>query len=336
MRAPVYVYDPTVTDSQSKVRGIGRYLQILKENAPSDWIFTDKLVGIPFHATIIQPFYTFYQSPLITKRISNRQIAVIHDIIPLKYPNHYPIGVRAYLYSLLQKYNLRLFDRIITDSETSKKDIIRYLKVRPEKIGVLYPTLAQCFWEKPTKRANPSDYCLYVGDGTWNKNLPTLARAIKKINVTCKFVGNVFRDTNPNHYTHPWQKDLQIFFSETKRDNRFVFPGFVSDEELLQLYVQSKLNILLSRDEGFGFSYVEAASQGCPSLLSDTPIFHEIAGNNAEYVNPNDVDLIAKTLSALVSDSDKLQSLSYGALERSKKYNSQNFKKQLLEIVYPN
>lgn len=335
MRAPVYIYDPTITDSQSKVRGIGRYLQILRENCPSDWIFTNNLTKIPFHAILVQPFYTFYQPPLITRRITDRQIAVIHDVIPLKYPEHYPIGVRAFFYSLLQKYHLGLFDLIITDSQTSKNDIVTYLKVKKDKIDVLYPTLANCFWNSNVKRSIPSDYCLYVGDGTWNKNLPIIAQAIKKANITCIFVGKIFADTNPDHYTHPWQSDLQLFFKETQNDKRFIFAGFVSDKELLHLYVQAKVNMLLSRDEGFGFSYVEAASQGCPSLLSDIPIFHEIAGESAAFVDPNGSEKIALKLNELLEDQKGREILSSKALEQSKKYGIDSFRKRLFEVVYP-
>lgn len=335
MRAPVYIYDPTITDSQSKVRGIGRYLQIVRENCPPDWIFTDNLKGIPSHAILIQPFYTFYQSPLITKRITDRQIAVIHDVIPLKYPEHYPIGVKAFFYSFLQKHYLGLFDSIITDSETSRNDIGTYLKVKKDKISVLYPTLANCFWDSKIKSSGPSDYCLYVGDGTWNKNLPIIAQAIKKANITCIFVGKIFADTNPVHYTHPWQSDLHLFFKETQNDKRFIFAGFVSDKELLHLYVQAKVNILLSRDEGFGFSYVEAASQGCPSLVSDVSIFHEIAEESAEFVDPTDPGKIALKLNELLEDSKKREILSFKALEQSKKYGVDSFRRRLQEVVYP-
>lgn len=335
MRAPVYIFDPTISDLQSKVRGIGRYLQILKENCPPDWIFTDNIKRIPFHAILIQPFYTFYQPPLITKRITDRQIAVIHDIIPLKYPQHYPIGIKATFYSYLQKYNLRLFDQIISDSQTSKKDIVSYLKIKPEKIAVLYPTLAQHFCNSTLPRTTPNDYCIYVGDGTWNKNLPTLARAIKKTDVICMFVGKIFADTNPDNYTHPWQEDLHNFFVEARGDKRFIFAGYVSDNELLQLYVQAKLNILLSRDEGFGFSYVEAGSCGCPSLLADRPIFHEIAGENAKFTDGDNPETVAKAITALVNDKKRLDELSVKALEQSKIYNSDSFKKRLQEVVYP-
>ncbi len=304
-------------------------------NCPTDWIVTDNLKEIPFHAILVQPFYTFYQPPLITKRITDRQIAVIHDVIPLKYPEHYPIGVKAFFYSLLQKYHLRLFDLIITDSETSKDNIITYLKVKEDKIAVLYPTLANCFWNSNLKRSQPSDYCLYVGDGTWNKNLSTIAQAIKKTNVTCIFVGKIFADTNPDHYTHPWQSDLQTFFKDTQNDKRFIFMGFIRDMELLNLYVQAKVNILLSRDEGFGFSYVEAASLGCPSLLSDIPIFHEIAGENAEFVDSTDAEKIASKLTYLIEDQKRREILSSKALEQSKKYGAESFRKKLLEVVYP-
>ncbi|MCX6730727.1 MAG: glycosyltransferase family 1 protein [Candidatus Roizmanbacteria bacterium] len=335
MRAPVYIYDPTIADTQSKVRGIGRYLQILRENAPSDWIFTEHLKGIPSHSVLIQPFYTFYQPPLITKRITDHQIAVIHDVVPLKYPEHYPIGLKAFFYSLIERFHLHLYDHFITDSETSKEDIASYLKIKKEKISVVYPTLARCFWEHPIHRSLPSDYCLYVGDGTWNKNLSTLARAIKKTNITCIFAGKIFSDPNPEHYTHPWQLDLQLFFKEAMNDKRFIFAGYVTDKELLNLYVQAKLNILLSHDEGFGFSYVEAGSLGCPSLLSDRPIFHEIAGTHAAFVDETSPEKIAATLTSLVGNTDRLNQLSVGALEQSSKYNSESFKKRLHEVVYP-
>jgi glycosyltransferase involved in cell wall biosynthesis len=335
MRAPVYIFDPTITDSASKVRGIGRYIQILKENCPPDWKFTGTLAGIPSHAILVQPFYTFYQPPLIKRRITDRQIAVIHDVIPLKYPSHYPIGIKAFFYSLLQRYYLGLFDSVIADSDVTKADIVSYLQVKQEKIKVLYPTLGKSFWESKEIQTTPSDYCLYVGDGTWNKNLSTIAKAIKKTNITCMFVGKIFADTNPQHYTHPWQSDLQEFFKEAQGDERFIFAGFVTDKELLKLYVQAKLNILLSHDEGFGFSYVEAGALGCPSLLADTPIFHEIAGENAVYVDQNDPEKIAHAISDLMENENKRKELSLKALERAKVYGVDVFKKRLLEVIYP-
>lgn len=335
MRAPVYIYDPTTVDHQSKVRGIGRYLQILKENCPVDWVFTDTLTGIPTHAILIQPFYTFYQKPLITRRITDRQIAVIHDVIPFKYPSHFPIGIRAWIYSLLQKRNLNMFDGFITDSEASKADLISILGIPENKISITYPTLANCFWQTSHTQVPSGDYLIYVGDGTWNKNLSQLAKALKKTDTPCMFVGKIFQDTNPDHYTHPWQEDLRVFFTEAKDNKQFIFTGFVTDSELIHLYTKARYNILLSHDEGFGFSYVEAAACGCPSLLNDKPIFHEIAGDAAEYVDGNNPFAIADKIRSLMKDDTKRDELAFKALEQSKKYSPSSFKSKLLAAVYP-
>jgi len=337
MRAPVYVFDPTITDVHSRVRGIGRYLQILKENAPADWHFTGTLTGIPYHSILIQPFYTFFQKPLITRRITDRQIAVIHDLIPQKYPDHFPIGLHAMWHQFFAKRALSHFDYIVTDSEASRQDIHTFLKVPLTHIPVLYPTLAAVMWKAAqTHRPGAAgDYCLYVGDGTWNKNLVTLARAIKQTSYSCIFAGNIFADTDPTHYTDPWQEELQEFFLLTKNDKRFIFAGYVTDAELIKLYEQARVNILISRDEGFGFSYVESSIFGCPSLLADRPIFHEIAGDAAVFTDHNNPKAIADALTMFFTNDTLRADIQLRALEQSKKYNTHTFSTHLKQLVYP-
>ena len=61
MTSPVFVYDPTSTDSQSKVRGIGRFIQILKETLPKDSVFTSNLGDVSFDSVFINPFINLVQ-----------------------------------------------------------------------------------------------------------------------------------------------------------------------------------------------------------------------------------------------------------------------------------
>src|SRR3989339_399387 len=312
----VFVYDPTTSDKQSAVRGIGRYLQILKESFP-EWIFTSSLTPSPYSLVpiFINPFFNFLQPPLTLRRLAQKQIAVIHDLIPLKYPSHFPAGIKGSIYILLNKLALKNYDLIIADSEASKRDIINILKIKSEKLRVVYPCLPKVFSIKyPVSSMKNSKYeildtryCLYVGDATWNKNLVNLARAIKIANVTCVFVGSVFEKVSSIKYpvfsmknkntkykildtkylSHPWQKELKEFFELTKDDKRFIFAGFVPDSELINLYKQASLNILPSRDEGFGFSFLEASQFSCPSVLSDIPVLREISAENGLFSNPN-------------------------------------------------
>lgn len=336
MRAPVYVYDPTQADALSRVRGIGRYIQIWRENAPSDWVFTTDTRSVPAHAFFIQPFFTFFQKPLITGRIADRQIAVIHDLIPQKYPLQFPVGLKGGIYELWSKWILRThIDHIITDSEASKEDIVKLLNRERDTISVLYPTLARAFWNESGKSTNPpGSYCIYVGDGTWNKNLVAIAHAIQKANVTCMFVGKIFEDPDPEKYTSPWQAEIREFFHIAQFDKRFIFTGYVSDKELFQLYKRARLNLLVSRDEGFGFSFVEAASFGCPSILADRPIFQEIAGDAALFCNPNDTDALAETITKLFNDEAVHRTIADKASARAQKYGIQRFKAALVDVVY--
>jgi glycosyltransferase involved in cell wall biosynthesis len=365
MTLPIYCFDPTVSDIQSKVRGIGRYLQILRENFSKEWQFINNLKIVPFDSVFINPFFNLFQPPLFYKRIAKKQIAVIHDLIPLKYPKHYPIGIKGNIYVYINKLLLKNYDLIITDSETSKKDIKTILNIPDDKIKVIYPTLPKVFLNPKSEYRNPKQfsneinpkrlknsdlehsdlfrnssfdirvlgYCLYVGDATWNKNLVNLAKAIKVANIQCVFVGKVFENFVSSDINHPWQKELKEFLELVQNDNRFIFPGFISDEELITLYQNALCNILVSRDEGYGFSFVEAASQECPSILSDIPIFHEIAQDGALFINHKNPEEIAKEIKNININNTLRQELRKKAKKRSEFFASEFFRKNFKAVL---
>jgi len=359
MAKTVIVFDPTKKDVLSQVRGVGRYLQILKENFP-DWIFSSKIENSKLkieNSVFVNPFFNFLQKPLIFKRIAKKQIAVLHDLIPLKYSDKFPAGIRGNFNIYLNKLALKNYDLVITDSFASKKDIIQILKVPEEKIKAIYPCLPKIFKSETQSTKSEtnlkskiinqnrfenwnlgnsnlfqtsnfefqiSNFCLYVGDATWNKNLVNLARAIKIADVPCIFVGKVFGkkiETN-----NPWFKEFNEFIEITNSDKRFILKGYITDYELVKLYKQAILNILVSRDEGFGLSYLEAANFGCPSLLSDISVLKEVsAGQGAIFTDPNDPEDIADKLKKLVSDENLRRKLSLEAQQQAKNYSYKKF-----------
>ncbi|MEK7070588.1 MAG: glycosyltransferase [Patescibacteria group bacterium] len=348
MGKQVFVFDPTATDEQSRVRGVGRYLQILKENFP-EFNFTSDLKTIPFESVFINPFFNLLQPPLITKRIAQKQIAIIHDVIPLTYPSHFPKGIRGTINVLRNKQALKHYDTIVTDSNTSKKNIERKLQVTSYKLQVIYPTLPKIFFEnkiqisKSKTQINPkfqmpnppvgeagTKYYVYVGDVTWNKNLVNIAKAVKIADVTCVFVGKAFQNSSSS--VHPWLKEFNEFKKEVENDKRFIFPGFVSDEELIQLYQNAVANILVSRDEGFGFSYLEAAVCQTPSVLSITPVFQEIAQNHALFRHAEDPKEIADGIKHYQDDHIR-KTISKDSKERSKAFSPEQFKKKWNEVT---
>lgn len=331
----VVIYDPVAADAASSVRGIGRYVQLLHENLPNA-IFTASLNRIPPASTLLMPFLNLTQPPAITRKLAKRQIAVIHDLIPLKNPHDFPIGLRGSLNVFRNKQTLKLYDTIVTNSEASKKDIINILKVPERKITVVYPCLPKSFMEKEkvAPQASPTvPYFLYVGDATANKNLACIARAIQAAEATCVFAGKVF--VQPVLSDNPWNNELNEFLKLSHHSERLILPGYVSDEKLLGLYRGAVANILLSTDEGFGFSYLEAAHCKTPSLLSDIPTFHETAADSALFTTPSGVEQIAMSLRLLMSEKKLRNELAGKAYERSKFFSAEKFKKKweaLLEL----
>lgn len=336
----VYVFDPTARDKQSKVRGIGRYLQILKESLENEFIFTNDLGSIPKDSVFINPFFNFLQPPVAFRRLAKKQIAVIHDLIPLKYPTHFPKGLKGNINMLLNNFSFSNYDTFVTDSEASKKDIIEMLNVPENKVKIIYPCLPSLFWKKQqiedfTKPANK--YCLYVGDATWNKNLVNLAKAVKEINVTCVFAGKVFsKETREEvrKINNPWLTDFQNFLKYTEEDKRFIFLGYVNDYRLINLYKQSAVNILISRDEGFGFSYLEAASQATPTVISDIPVLKEIStGKGVVVTSPSDPVGVANTIGELYFNEDKRLTLGIEAQRQAQLYSADIFRKNWKKLI---
>lgn len=366
MNAPVYVYDPTATDEKSKVRGVGRYMQTMYEYLGTDFTFTKNVDSVPHTHIFINPFFNHLQKPLKLGRIGKRQIAVIHDLIPFKYPKAFPIGLKGKLMRLLNNWSLKKYDFIVTDSEASKKDIVQILKIPDKRVRVIYATVPQTYLPHldTTQEHHPfhkeqnatvaefsnmdihqfasknlqnlHDFVLYVGDGTWNKNLINLAKAVQLANVTCVCVGKVFNPDNPQskaEIAHPWQHSLQVFLKIAKADKRFIFPGFISDIDLLSLYKKAKVNILPSFDEGFGLSYIEAGYMSTPSVLADIPVFREIARNGAHFANPNDPRDIAEKISQLYYDKILREKMSVQAFTRAQDFNPNKFRTNWLDLV---
>ncbi|MCS7093553.1 MAG: glycosyltransferase family 4 protein [Patescibacteria group bacterium] len=351
----VVVFDPTLKDKLSASRGIGRYLKILRENFPN-WRFIPALesfnhlknTSLKKKLVFLNPFLNLIHRPTFF-RMARKQIAVIHDLIPLKYSTNFPFGVKGKIYLLLNRLSFKNYDLFITDSLASKEDLVKILKIPAKKIKVIYPCLPEIFLTSQTKskkipldlqKSLPENFCLYVGDITWNKNLVNLARAIKIANVTGVFVGRMFdKETIKKNRSvnHPWLREYHQFLKETDGDKRFVFLGFLEDETLVEIYKKATINILPSRDEGFGFSFIEAGIFGCPSLLSDIQVFREISQAKLEkslaFFDPEDPNDLADKIIQVYFSKKNQKKLGNQAKMIAKNYSQEKFRQSFYQII---
>jgi len=291
--------------NHSTGRGVGiyaenlaKYLSLLPEIELNS--VNPDIVHYPF-------FDLFYPTLPIIK--AKPTVVTIHDLTPLVLPDLYPRGIRGNLNLIHQRLSLLNIKAIITDSNNSKKDLIRIFKLPVSKIQVIYLAADPLFNQKinqsklieiKKKYHLPDKFILTVPGGpNPNKNLPLLAKATQELKLPLVIVGKAFVNQEQTNLDHPELKDLR----ELKRFPHLLYPGFVSTSDLVYFYRLASLYCQPSLYEGFGLPLLEAMSADCLIVSADTSSLPELYGEGTITFDP-------KNLNMLINSLQKAQSLS--------------------------
>lgn len=325
---------PLENNSGHKVRGVGFYLQHLKNSLlkyfpNNEYSFFKNTRELPSTVDIIHyPYFDpfFLTLPLVKKC---RTFVTVHDLTPLLFPQHFPSGIKGLLKWQIQKRLLKNMDGIITDSNSSKKDIMKITGINGERIHVVYLAAGEEFkkinmtqkekQELLKKYHLPKKFVLYVGDVTWNKNLPSLINAIKLTSIPLVMVGKSLI-SNDYDISNPWNKDLVETQKLIKNGNQISTLGFVPTEDLVKLYNAATAFVMPSHYEGFGLPILEAMSCGCPVITSKHGSLPETAGEAAYYVDSNSSENIALGIKKVFEDEKLRQDLIQKGLVHVKKF----------------
>lgn len=311
--------DISPLQSGHKVRGVGFYLKHLKsayESQKSDieFQFTESLTTVKNVDLIHFPYFDPF-SPLPFSVSGIPTVVTIHDLTPIKFNRHFPAGIKGSFQWQLNKLKARKFAAVITDSNSSKEDIIKYLSYPKEKIHVVYLAAGELF--KPKQVAHerseelrrkyhlPPKFVLYVGDVTWNKNIPRLIEACVRKELPLVLVGKALAQTEYDR-SHPWNKDLVISQRLITTATNVSVLGFVEDKDLVDLYRIATVFAMPSLYEGFGLPVIEAMQSGCPVVTSQEGSLPEVGGDAVMYVNASDVENIGEGIKK-VFESAQLQ-----------------------------
>ena len=248
------------------------------------------------HFTSFRPFFI---SLPFTKPKNTKFVLTIHDLIPLIYPNIYKPGIKGKLNYLINKFLVKKYvDAIITISETSKKDIVRFLGVDPKIVNVIYLAPKEVFKKKIIAdhwimeidgKQVPRRFALYTGDVNYNKNIPNLIKACKIANIPLVIAGKQAYEIKNMDLKHTELKHLKNIDWQG-----VIRLGFVPDEILVDLYNLAAVYIQPSLYEGFGLPVLEAVACGTPIVATKTQALVEILGKDLDYVDPYDPNDMAK------------------------------------------
>lgn len=248
------------------------------------------------HFTSFRPFFISlpFQKPRGTKFV-----ITIHDLIQLIYPKVYKPGIKGSIKFFINKILIKKYvDKIITISETSKKDICRFLAVDPDIVKVIYlapkseykPISKQTAFKIIKKFNLPEKFVFYYGDINYNKNINVLIKACELLDIKLVIAGKQALEIETMDLKHP--ENMHLLNLNLSNVIRL---GYVSDEEANAILNSAICLVQPSLYEGFGLSVLHAMASGCPVIVSKTQALVEIGGDACLVFNPNSsIDLSIK------------------------------------------
>ncbi|MCG9889480.1 MAG: glycosyltransferase family 4 protein [Thermosynechococcaceae cyanobacterium MS004] len=237
---------------------------------------------------------------------SKKMLVTIHDACHLALPEAFS-GISKRIYAqLMYKVATSKAVKVITDSNFSKSELIKFTNVNPDIVEVIYlgvETTVRSTLAEP-KKVNPSPYVVFLGNVKPNKNLVRLLKAFDSLIKTI-----------PHRLLIIGKKDgficndPEVFSYAERLGERVEFTGFVSDEELKKILYNSEGLIFPSIYEGFGLPPLEAMACNCPVAASSAASIPEICVDAAIYFDPYSIDDMADKIYQLVTKPELSKSL---------------------------
>lgn len=263
------------------------------------------------------------------------QVVTVHDVIPWSFPN-YSSRFDTIIYRYWLPYRLPKADHVVTVSEFSKSEILKYLNISDEKISVVYngvspslqPLEASDVSRYLTEKLNVNyPYLLFIGNLTERKNIATLLKAfamIKSEYPTHRVVivgPSTFRSTN-----------IENLVQELGISERVILLGPVPDEAILYLYNGADAFLFPSLYEGFGLPPLESMACGTPAIVSDQSSLPEVVGDAAMLVSPTDSASMADAIYSLLNDASFRQQMIDKGRNRAAQFTWATAAKQIIKI----
>lgn len=335
-----------------KLRGIGYYthnlVRSLRENQDLEIVEFTKLSELGNVDLVHYPWFDFYFHTLpIRKKF--KTVVTIHDSIPLLFPSHYPVGYRGKINFFLQKLALKYVNAIITDSDISKKDIVRFFKIEESKVFSIPIAADEDFRllsdtkliHTKIKFRLPDQFLLYVGDANWTKNLPFLVKGFSQLiqkqelkNLGLVLVGDVFLK-NVDDINHPELESLKKvnrLIKELGLSNKIIRPGNLIKEDLIAFYNLANAYVQPSIYEGFGLPMLEAFACGTPVISSDGGSLPEVGGSAAVYFSPDNLSQFIHISEDTLLNKSLQKKLSNLGLKRTLNFSWEKVAKQTKQV----
>jgi glycosyltransferase involved in cell wall biosynthesis len=267
---------------------------------------------------------TLFHAPhyVLPPLIRCRSVVTIHDCIHLMFPQYLPNRF-AFDYARTSiRGAAKRATRVLTVSESSKRDILKYVDTQPEKIDVIYNAYDERFAIDPAEEdvvrvreryQLQDEFVLYAGNVKPHKNLERLIDAFQIVrkrgldHLKLVLIGDdISKYTALRRAVHRHQLHKYV---------RFL--GYLPEETLAVMYRLAAVFVFPSLYEGFGLPPLEAMASGTPVVTSNVSSLPEVAGDAAVLVDPYDPVAIADGIYRVLTDEQLRKDLRHRGVARA-------------------
>ncbi len=308
-------------------------------------------------------FWTIFLLPRIVKKL-DLDILHVQYITPLWLPQKVKlittiadISFKAYpelikktdlfFLNVLIPLSLKRADKIVAVSKFTKSEIIKYYKIKEEKIEVIYNGEASEIFKKKNidyknileRNGIKKPYLFYVGTHQPRKDIPTLIEAFLLLKKQVNKFENLKLVIGGKLKAHNYDSKIDLILSEIKKDQEkkkffkdIIFTGYLESEDLVSLYKEAKIFIFPSLYEGFGLPLIESMVSKTPVVCSNIDCFKEVAGEAVEFYQAGNSKDLKNVLLKLLNNSKKQTDLVEKGIKQAEKYSWKVTAKKMLKF----
>lgn len=263
-------------------------------------------------------------------------VVTVHDLIGLAFPSN-QTPVSRFYWSVWLPAAVRRARRVVASSESTRRDIERFLKIPAERVEVVPLGVDSAFRKEENKKDRSAalkrlgvskPFFISVSSLEPRKNHLRLLQAYLLLKKKGKAPFGLVIVGKPAGA----QNTLASFVKENALEGDVKTLGYACQEELVALYHEAMGYVMISLYEGFGLPVLEAMNCGLSGVCSNRTSLPEVAGETALLVDPEDVSAIAAALERYSGDAALRASLCAAAHKRSALFSTAVCARHMIKI----
>jgi glycosyltransferase involved in cell wall biosynthesis len=311
-----------------------------RRSIPDMWRMSRALSAPGFDLVLFPTIYTYV--PVFGPA---RTLVMVHDVIAETFPQlTVPRPAARLAWNLKTAVGRWQADALITVSDYSRERIVERFGMDPNRVFVVGEAADPVFRKLENPLPGPAllragvdashQMIAYLGGFSPHKNIEALVRAFARLAARREFsdvrlvmVGDISGDA-----FHTYFGTIAAQVSQLGLQERVVFTGYLSDEDVIVLLNLASVLVLPSLMEGFGLPAVEAAACGCPVIATNESPLASLLGGGAISIRPNERE-IEGALESVLSSAEMRRQMSQAGLAAAHSLTWDNAARQMVEVI---